>query len=119
MFVTAWMMVLAMPPLTYANVLLQLDRNLGTNFFDPTAGGDPLLWQHLFWLFGHPDVYIIFLPAVGVVSTVIPTFSRRPIVGYPYVALATGLTGLIAFGGGGDHQFATRPPPLRLTLFPP
>ncbi|MFL5137276.1 MAG: cbb3-type cytochrome c oxidase subunit I, partial [Microvirga sp.] len=117
MFVTAWMMVLAMPPLTYANVLLQLDRNLGTNFFDPTAGGDPLLWQHLFWLFGHPDVYIIFLPAVGIVSTVIPTFSRRPIVGYPYVALATVLTGIIAFGVWVHHMFATGLPQLGASFF--
>jgi cytochrome c oxidase subunit I+III len=117
MFVTAWMMVLAMPPLTYANVLLQLDRNLGTHFFDPIAGGDPLLWQHLFWLFGHPDVYIIFLPAVGIVSTVIPTFCRRPIVGYPYVALATVLTGIIAFGVWVHHMFATGLPTLGLTFF--
>jgi cytochrome c oxidase subunit I len=117
MFVTAWMMVLAMPPLTYANILLQLDRNLGTHFFDASAGGDPLLWQHLFWLFGHPDVYIIFLPAVGIISTVIPTFARRPIVGYPYVALATVLTGIIAFGVWVHHMFATGLPSLGLTFF--
>src|SRR4051812_26437088 len=117
MFVTAWMMVLAMPPLTYANVLLQLDRNLGTNFFDPTAGGDPLLWQHLFWLFGHPDVYIIFLPAVGIVSTIIPVFSRRPMVARELVALATMATGFLGFGVWVHHMFAVGLPQLTMTFF--
>src|ERR1700751_5107727 len=88
MFVTAWLMVLVMPPLTYANFLLQLDRTLGTHFFDPIAGGDPLLWQHLFWLFGHPDVYIIFLPMAAVLSTIIPVFANRPLVGYRAIVVA-------------------------------
>jgi cytochrome c oxidase subunit I+III len=116
-FVTSWMMVLALPPLTLANVFLELDRQLGMHFFDPGGGGDPLLWQHLFWLFGHPDVYIIFLPAVGIVSSVIPTFARRPIVGYTYVALATVLTGIIGFGVWVHHMFATGLPQLGLTFF--
>jgi heme/copper-type cytochrome/quinol oxidase subunit 1 len=86
-------------------------------FYDPAGGGNPILWQHLFWLFGHPDVYIIFLPAVGIVSSVIPTFSRRPIVGYTYVALATVLTGIIGFGVWVHHMFATGLPDLGLTFF--
>jgi cytochrome c oxidase subunit I+III len=116
-FVTSWMMVLALPPLTLANTWLELDRVLGMRFYDPAGGGNPILWQHLFWLFGHPDVYIIFLPAVGIVSSVIPTFSRRPIVGYTYVALATVLTGIIGFGVWVHHMFATGLPDLGLTFF--
>jgi cytochrome c oxidase subunit I+III len=116
-FVTSWMMILALPPLTLGNIFLQLDRNMGAHFFDPTGGGDPLLWQHLFWLFGHPDVYIIFLPAIGIVSSVIPAFSRRPILGYTYVALATVATGIIGFGVWVHHMFTTGLPRVGLTFF--
>ena len=75
--VTALMMLVAFPPLILASILLELERAFGLPFFDPTRGGDALLWQHLFWLFGHPDVYIIFLPMAGVLSTLIPVFARR------------------------------------------
>ena len=115
--VTSFMVVFAIPPLTVANILLELDRKFGMQFFAVAKGGDPLLWQHLFWIFGHPDVYIIFLPAVGIVSSVIPVFSRRSIVGYHYVALATVATGIIGFGVWVHHMFATGIPTLSMTFF--
>jgi cytochrome c oxidase subunit I+III len=116
-FVTSWMQVLALPPLTLGNAFLALDRTMGTHFFDVAAGGDPLLWQHLFWLFGHPDVYIIFLPAVGIVSSVIPTFSRHTVVGYPLMVLATVLVGILGFGVWVHHMFATGLPDISFTYF--
>ena len=76
---------MSLPALTVDCVFLELDRRWGTHFFDTRLGGDPLLWQQLFWFFAHPWVYIVFLPATGMVSMIIPVFSRRPIVGYPYV----------------------------------
>jgi cytochrome c oxidase subunit I+III len=116
-FVTSWMMVFALPPLTLGNILLTLDRHLGTSFFEPAGGGDPILWQHLFWVFGHPDVYIIFLPAVGIVSSVVATFSRRPIVAYRLMVFATVVTGILGFGVWVHHMFATGLPRLSLTFF--
>ena len=79
--VTSFAVLFALPALNAANLLLELERFFGLHFFDPAAGGEPLLWQHLFWVFGHPDVYIIFLPAVGIVSEIVTTFSRRPLIG--------------------------------------
>src|SRR5204862_3504491 len=117
MAVTSFMVIFALPALTTANVLLELDRKFGMHFYDPAGGGSPLLWQHLFWIFGHPDVYIIFLPAIGIVSSVIPVFSRRSIVGYHYVALATVATGIIGFGVWVHHMFATGIPTLSMTFF--
>ncbi|MGI8805619.1 MAG: cytochrome c oxidase subunit I, partial [Thermoleophilaceae bacterium] len=78
----AYLLVLALPAIAAAVTMLLTDRHFGTAFFDTTGGGDPLLWQHLFWIFGHPDVYIQFIPATGLVSIIAPTFARRPIVGY-------------------------------------
>ncbi len=83
----SFIIVLSLPALTAAYVVLEFDRQWGFHFFDLAHGGDPLLWQQLFWFFGHPWVYIIFLPATGMISMIIPVFSRRPIVGYPYVAI--------------------------------
>ncbi len=103
---TAFSLVFAIPALTTAALLLELERKYGMHFFDPAAGGNPLLWQHLFWIFGHPDVYIIFLPAVGIVSEIVPAFSRRPMVGYPFVAMASVGTAMIAFGVWAHHMFA-------------
>jgi cytochrome c oxidase subunit I+III len=100
------MLVFALPPLDTANLMLFMDRRFGTHFFDTAHGGDAVLWQHLFWLFGHPDVYIIVLPAMGIVSSVIPVFSRRPIAAYPLVVLATVATGIISFGVWVHHMFA-------------
>jgi cytochrome c oxidase subunit 1/cytochrome c oxidase subunit I+III len=100
------MLIFALPSLDLANAMLFLDRRFDTNFFDIKHGGDAILWQHLFWIFGHPDVYIIVLPAMGIISTVIPTFSRRPITAYPLVVLATVATGIISFGVWVHHMFA-------------
>src|SRR3954451_19178071 len=81
-------LVFALPPLNTALIFLEMDRRLGFHFFDMASGGDPLLWQHLFWLFGHPEVYIIILPAFGIATSIIPTFTRRRMVAFPLVALA-------------------------------
>ena len=81
---TSLSLVFALPSLTADCLLLELSRKWGFHFFDAAHGGDALLWQHLFWIFGHPDVYIIFLPAVGIVSTIIPVFSRRPMVAHTW-----------------------------------
>ena len=83
--VTAWLILAAVPALTAAQVMLLIDRYLGTHFFDVSGGGDPLLWQHLFWYFGHPEVYILALPAFGIISEVIPVFARKPLFGYEVV----------------------------------
>src|SRR4051794_38347025 len=110
-------LVLALPALSTANIFLELERRFGFHFFDRPRGGDPLLWQHLFWIFGHPDVYIIFLPAVGIVSSVIPVFARRPVVGYTWLALATMVTGLVGFGVWVHHMFATGLPQVEMIFF--
>ncbi|MES2357468.1 MAG: cytochrome c oxidase subunit I [Gemmatimonadota bacterium] len=107
----------ALPSLSVALIFLYLDRRYGTHFFDPASGGKPLLWQHLFWIFGHPWVYVIVLPAMGIVSDALPTFCRRPLVGYTFVALATMATGVLGFGVWLHHMFATGIPPLGLAFF--
>lgn len=103
----SFVIVFSLPALTAACVFLELDRRWGTHFFDPVGGGFPLLWQQIFWFFGHPWVYVIFLPATGMVSMILPVFSRRPIVAYPYIAIATVLTGVVGFGVWVHHMFAT------------
>jgi cytochrome c oxidase subunit I+III len=107
----------ALPALSAASVMLFLDRRYGTHFYDAAAGGHPLLWQHLFWMFGHPWVYIVVLPAMGIVSDALPTFCRRPLVGYTFVALATVTTAMLGFGVWLHHMFATGIPPLALAFF--
>ncbi len=114
---TSFAVIFAVPALTAANFLLYLDRAFGFHFFDVANGGNVLLWQHLFWFFGHPDVYIIVLPALGIVSEIVPTFSRRPIVGYSYIVLATVATGLVAFGVWVHHMFAVGLAPVSMTFF--
>ena len=109
--------IFALPALSAAAIMLFLDRRYGAHFFDAAAGGHPLLWQHLFWIFGHPWVYIIVLPAMGIVSDALPTFCRRPLVGYTFVALATVTTGLLGFGVWIHHMFATGIPPMALAFF--
>ena len=99
--------VLPSPPLIAGDILLELERLLNWPFFDPERGGDPMLWQHLFWIFGHPEVYIIFLPAVGVVAMIVPTCARRPIVGYTWIVLAAVGTAFISFGLWVHHMYAT------------
>jgi len=86
--VTSFLLVTAIPVVAVALILLAFDRFFGANFYEVTAGGDPILWQHLFWLFGHPEVYILILPSFGIISDVIPTFSRKPLFGYPVVVYA-------------------------------
>lgn len=103
--VMALMIVFGFPPLILASILLELERAAGMPFFNAAAGGDPLLWQHLFWLFGHPEVYIIYLPAAGVVSTLIPVFARRPLVGYGWVVFSVVLMGFISFALWAHHMF--------------
>ncbi len=114
---TSFSLLFALPALTAANVFLELERKFGFHFFQPAKGGDPLLWQHLFWIFGHPDVYIIFLPAVGIVSSIVPVFSRREIVAYAWVALATVATAFIGFGVWVHHMFATGLPQISMIFF--
>jgi cytochrome c oxidase subunit I+III len=109
--------IFAMPSLSVALVFLFFDRHLGMHFFQAAQGGSPLLWQHLFWIFGHPWVYIIVLPAMGMISMIIPTFCRRPLAGYTYVVLATVLTGILGFGVWVHHMFATGLPILALSFF--
>jgi cytochrome c oxidase subunit 1 len=106
MLVTACLMIIAIPPLSGAAALLELDRRFGTHFYDPGGGGDAILWQHLFWNFGHPEVYILILPAMGMVSEVLPVFSRKPIFGYPAVAASTVAIGFISVTVWAHHMFA-------------
>ena len=103
--VTSFLLVLAMPFLTVAGVLLLFDRLVGTNFFSVAEGSDPLLWQYLFWFFGHPEVYIMILPAFGVISEVLPVFSRKPIFGYKMVAYSGVAIGFLSFGVFVHHMF--------------
>jgi cytochrome c oxidase subunit I+III len=107
----------AFPPLILGSILLEIERAFGLPFFDPTRGGDPLLWQHLFWLFGHPDVYIIFLPMAGALSTIIPVFAGRPLVGYRAIVVAIVALAFLSFGIWVHHMFTVGIPHLALAFF--
>ncbi|WP_341632096.1 cytochrome c oxidase subunit I [Sphingomonas agri] len=109
--------LLAIPAVSLACLMLWLDRNVGTHFFEISGGGQPLLWQHLFWSFGHPWVYAVVLPAMGIVSDALPVHCRRPLVGYTLVAMATVTTMVIGFGVWLHHMFATGLPALALSFF--
>ena len=117
MLVTSLMVIVGFPPLILGSILLELERAAGWAFFDPTRGGDPLLWQHLFWLFGHPEVYIIFLPAAGVVSMLVAVYAQRPLVGYRWVVVSMIGTGFISFGLWVHHMFAVGIPALSQAFF--
>jgi cytochrome c oxidase subunit I+III len=117
MLITAVSLLFAFTPLIMATLLLELDRKIGTHFYEPMAGGSPLLWQHLFWIFGHPEVYIQFIPAAGIMSMIIPVFSRKPIAGYTLVAMSLVATGFISFGLWVHHMFAVGLPQVSLTFF--
>ena len=117
MLVTALMMVVAFPPLILGSILLETERAFGLPFFDPRRGGDPLLWQHLFWLFGHPDVYIIFLPMAGALSTIIPVFANRRLVGYRAIVVAIIALAFVSFGIWVHHMFTVGIPHLALAFF--
>ena len=115
--VTSFVVIFAMPAVMVASTLLILDRLVGTHFYNPAEGGDALLWQHLFWFFGHPEVYIIFLPATGMVSSIIVTFSRRPIFGYLPLVLALISVGFLSFGLWVHHMFTAGLPQLGASFF--
>jgi cytochrome c oxidase subunit 1 len=117
MLVTSFLVIMAMPAIMIASTSLILDRLVGTHFFNPAEGGDALLWQHLFWFFGHPEVYIIFLPAVGMVSTIVATFTRRPVFGYLAMVMALISTGVLAFGLWVHHMFVAGLPRLGDSFF--
>ena len=117
MLVLAAMIVFAFPAIILATLLLELERAFDWPFFIAARGGDPLLWQHLFWFFGHPEVYIIFLPAAGMVSMILPTMARTPLAGARYVVLALAGTGFLSFGLWVHHMFATGIPRLSLSFF--
>jgi cytochrome c oxidase subunit I+III len=115
--VTSFMIIFAMPAVMLASSFLIADRLVGTQFYNPAEGGDALLWQHLFWFFGHPEVYIIFIPAVGFVSQITETFSRREVFGYPLMVLAVVSIGLLAFGLWVHHMFATGLPRIGYSFY--
>jgi cytochrome c oxidase subunit I+III len=115
--VAAAMILFAFPPLIAGSMLLEIQRAFDWPFFDPARGGDPLLWQHLFWLFGHPEVYIIFLPSIALVAMIVPTFAQRPIVGYGWIVLAAVGTGFLSFGLWVHHMYTTGLPGISLGLF--
>jgi cytochrome c oxidase subunit 1/cytochrome c oxidase subunit I+III len=100
-------LLFALPPLTADNIFLFLDRNVGTHFFDPAHGGAALLWQHLFWIFGHPEVYILIVPAFGIATSIIPAFTQRKLVAFPLVAIAELLVVFIGFGVWAHHMYTT------------
>jgi cytochrome c oxidase subunit I len=117
MLIVSFMILFAMPAVMISSTCLILDRLVGTHFFNQAEGGDPLLWQHLFWFFGHPEVYIIFIPALGMMSEVIQTFSHRKAVGYTEMLLSMMATAFIGFGVWVHHMFATGLPQLGQSFF--
>jgi cytochrome c oxidase subunit I len=116
-FVVMFLLILAFPVITIALVFLLFDRFFGTNFYNMTAGADPLLWQHLFWIFGHPEVYILILPAFGLVSEVLPTYSGKPLFGYPVMVYSGILIGVLGFGVWAHHMFAVGMGPIADSVF--
>ncbi|MEX2275674.1 MAG: cytochrome c oxidase subunit I [Actinomycetota bacterium] len=115
--VVQFLLAFSLPIITVALFQLLFDRRFGTIFYDPDAGGDPLLWQHLFWLFGHPEVYILVLPAFGIISEIIPVFARKPLFGYQFVVFSGIAIGFIGFGVWAHHMFATGMGPVANTAF--
>ncbi len=103
--ITSFLIILAFPVITVALLELFLQRTFGMNFFVPSAGGDPVLWQHLFWVFGHPEVYILILPGMGIISEILPTFSRKPLFGYSVVVLSGVIIGFMGWGVWSHHMF--------------
>jgi cytochrome c oxidase subunit 1 len=116
-FITSFLIVTALPVLAVALFLLTFDRFWGTTFFLTQAGGDPVVWQHLFWMFGHPEVYILILPAFGIVSEIIPTYSRKPLFGYAVMVYSGALIALISWGVWAHHMFATGMGPIADAFF--
>lgn len=115
--VVAVMILFAFPPLIAGDVLFEMERLLGWPFFDQAKGGDPILWQHLFWIFGHPEVYIVFLPSIALFAMIVPTFARRHLLGYPWIVLAAVGTAFLSFGLWVHHMFTTGLPKISLAFF--
>ena len=115
--ITAFLLLFSLPSVTMASVLLLLDRHLGTHFYVAGFGGDPLLWQHLFWSFGHPEVYILILPAFGIISEVLPVFARKPIFGYTFIAWSGVAIGFLSFTVWAHHMFAVGLPLVAQAFF--
>ncbi len=115
--VTQFLLLFAIPVITVALFLLSFQRNFGAAFFDVEKGADPLLWQHLFWIFGHPEVYIIVLPAFGIVSEVLPTFARKPLFGYKFVVFSGAAIGFLGWGVWAHHMFASGLGPVSVAVF--
>ncbi len=111
------MILFAFPPLIAGDLLFELERAFDWPFFDPSRGGDPILWQHLFWIFGHPEVYIVFLPSIALAAMIVPTFAQRPIYGYSWIVLAAVGTGFISFGLWVHHMYTTGLPAISLGFF--
>jgi cytochrome c oxidase subunit 1 len=116
-FITSILIVLAVPVFAIALVTLMFDRMFGTNFFNPAMGGEPILWQHLFWVFGHPEVYILILPAMGIVSEILPVFSRKPLFGYPFMVYAVAAIAFLSFTVWAHHMFTTGLGPIAVSFF--
>lgn len=113
----AGMILFAFPPLIAGDLMLELERAFHWPFFDPEGGGDPILWQHLFWIFGHPEVYIIFLPSIALAAMIVPTFAGTPVVGYSWIVLSSVGTAFLSFGLWVHHMFATGLPAISLGFF--
>jgi len=115
--VTQFLLLFAIPVITVALFLLTFQRSFDATFFDVASGADPLLWQHLFWIFGHPEVYIMILPSFGIVSEVIPVFSKKPLFGYPIVAMSGAAIGFVGWGVWAHHMFASGLGPVSVAVF--
>jgi cytochrome c oxidase subunit 1 len=116
-FITQILLLLAFPVITIALVFLMMDRHFGTHFFIPEGGGDPILWQHLFWIFGHPEVYILILPSFGIVSEILPVFSRKPLFGYTAMVFSGAFIAFLGFGVWSHHMFSTGMGPFADSFF--
>src|SRR5512134_3116087 len=116
-FITQVLLLLSFPIITVALVLLMIDRTFGTHFFVPSGGGDPILWQHLFWLFGHPEVFILILPAFAIISEILPVFSRKPLFGYAAMVFSGAFIAFLGFGVWSHHMFATGMGPVADSVF--
>ena len=115
--VTQFLLLFAIPVLTSAQFLLMIDRLFDANFFNVAKGANPLLWEHLFWIFGHPEVYLMILPAFGLVSEMLPTFSRKPIFGYPFIVFSGVAIGFMGWGVWAHHMFVSGIGPISVTTF--
>ncbi len=115
--VTQVLLILSLPVITIALVMMSIDRSFGTGFFEPTLGGSVVMWQHLFWIFGHPEVYILIVPAMGIVSEILPTFSRKPLFGYSVMVYSISAIGFLGFAVWAHHMFTTGMGPWATALF--